>query len=38
MTLLAINECDDIDLLPERYRALLDDKNALEDVISKYRN
>ena len=26
MTMLAIKECDDKDLLPERYKDLLDDK------------
>ncbi|NLP06932.1 MAG: ATP-binding protein, partial [Clostridiaceae bacterium] len=30
MTMLAIEECDDKDLLPEKYKGLLDKKN-LED-------
>ena len=30
MTMLAIEECDDKDLLPEKYKGLLD-KNSLSD-------
>jgi transitional endoplasmic reticulum ATPase len=31
MTMLAIDECDDKDLLPEKYKGLLDTKNLSED-------
>lgn len=30
MTMLAINECDDKDLLPEKYKKLLDERNNVE--------
>jgi len=33
MTILAIKECDDKDLLPDRYKQFLDDKDSLEDEI-----
>ena len=32
MTMLAIRETDDKDLLPERYKYLLDDKENLKDL------
>jgi hypothetical protein len=31
MTMLAIDECDDKDLLPDKYKGLLDNKNLSED-------
>lgn len=33
MTALAINECDDKDLLPERYKEMLNDRSTLEKVL-----
>lgn len=32
MTILALKECDDKDLLPEKYRELLDDRTSLDNV------
>jgi len=37
MTKLALAECNDPDLLPERYRKTLDDRPALEEEISQTR-
>jgi transitional endoplasmic reticulum ATPase len=34
MTMLAVRECDDKDLLPERYKAWLDNKDALDTINS----
>lgn len=33
MTMLAIKECDDKDLLPERYREILDDRSKLDATL-----
>lgn len=32
MTMLAVKECDDKDLLPERYQKLLDDRSNLDNI------
>ena len=37
MTLLAVAECNDLDLLPPRYRALLDDRQALQERLEAAR-
>jgi len=37
MTLLAIAECNDLDLLPPRYRALLDDRKKLQEKLEAAR-
>ena len=34
MTALAVAECDDASLLPARYRALLEDRDALDAEIA----
>jgi SpoVK/Ycf46/Vps4 family AAA+-type ATPase len=33
MTKLAIKECDDKDLLPEKYRELLDNRTSLDNIL-----
>ncbi len=33
MTMLAIKECDDKDLLPDKYKEILDDRGNLDEVI-----
>jgi transitional endoplasmic reticulum ATPase len=35
MTMLAIRECNDRDLLPERYQEMLDDREQLEQVVEQ---
>jgi len=37
MTLLAIAECNDLDLLPPKYRALLDDRQTLQEKLEAAR-
>jgi SpoVK/Ycf46/Vps4 family AAA+-type ATPase len=37
MTLLAIKECDDKDLLSDKYKDILDNKEVLDESISLYR-
>jgi hypothetical protein len=37
MTLLAISQVDDLDLLPPRYRALLDDREGLQKKLEAAR-
>ena len=37
MTLLAIAECNDLDLLPPKYRALLDDRKTLQQKLEAAR-
>jgi SpoVK/Ycf46/Vps4 family AAA+-type ATPase len=36
MTVLAVKECDDKDLLPEKYKDMLDDKEGLEKSLEFY--
>ncbi len=36
MTVLAVKECDDKDLLPDKYKDMLDDKDALEKSLELY--
>ncbi|MCX7841944.1 MAG: ATP-binding protein [Clostridia bacterium] len=38
MTALAIKECDDYDLLPERYRGYMDNRDELEKLLEIYQN
>ncbi|MCK4471086.1 MAG: hypothetical protein KAW49_04800, partial [Anaerolineae bacterium] len=38
MTLLAIAECNDLDLLPPKYRALLDDRQTLQEKLEAARS
>jgi hypothetical protein len=33
MTMLAVKECDDKDLLPEKYKNMLDDKDDLKKAL-----
>jgi hypothetical protein len=37
MTLLAVAECNDRDLLPPKYREMLDDRAALADQVKAAR-
>ncbi|MCX7746054.1 MAG: ATP-binding protein [Clostridia bacterium] len=35
MTMLAVNECDDKDLLPDQYKDLIDDRERLEELLQE---